>query len=58
MPDSASQFMLPQGTKWQGLMHEAEIEVKGIHYPVRWPGHQKLNDDGSLTLRPNLRPDV
>jgi len=25
---------------------------------VRWACHQKLNDDGSLTLRPNLRQDV
>ena len=36
----------------------AEIEVKGIRYPVRWACHQKLNDDGPLTLRPNLRPEV
>jgi hypothetical protein len=42
----------------QGLKLEAEIEVRGMHYPVHRPGHQKLNDDGSLTLRPNLRPDV
>jgi hypothetical protein len=53
-----AQFMLPQGTKWQGLKLEAEIEVRGMHYPVHRPGHQKLNDDGSLTLGPNLRPDV
>jgi hypothetical protein len=25
---------------------------------VRWACHQKLNDDGSLTLRPNLRQQV
>jgi hypothetical protein len=28
--------------------------VKGMRYPVRWACHQKLNDDGSLTLRSNL----
>jgi hypothetical protein len=25
---------------------------------VKWACHQKLNDDGSLTLRPNLRQQV
>jgi len=53
-----AQFELPQGTKWKGLRLRAEIEVKGMRYPVRWACHQKLNDDGSLTLRPNLRPDA
>jgi hypothetical protein len=53
-----AQFTLPQGAKWKGLKLKAEIEVKGMRYPVRWACHQKLNDDGSLTLRPNLRPDV
>jgi hypothetical protein len=53
-----AQFVLPQGTKWQGLKLKAEIEVKGMRYPVRWACHQKLNDDGSLILRPNLRPGV
>ena len=50
-----AQFVLPHGTKWQGLKLKAEIEVKGMRYPVRWACHQKLNDDGSLTLRANLR---
>ena len=49
-----AQFILPQGTKWQGARLRAEIEVKGMRYPVRWACQQKLNDDGSLTLRPNL----
>src|ERR1035437_6593548 len=53
-----AQFVLPQGTKWQGLRLRAEMEVKGIRYPVRWACHQKLNDDGSLTLRPNLHHNV
>jgi len=39
------------GTKWQGLHLKAEIEVKGQRYPVRWACRQKLNEDGSLTLR-------
>jgi hypothetical protein len=50
-----AQFVLPQATKWQGLRLRAEIEVKGMRYPVRWACHQKLNDDGSLTLRANGR---
>lgn len=53
-----AQFVLPRGTKWQGLKLKAEIEVKGMRYPVRWACRQKLNDDGSLTLRPNLRQQV
>ena len=50
-----AQFVLPQGTKWQGLRLIAEIEFKGMRYPVHWACHQKLNDDGSLTLRANGR---
>lgn len=49
-----AQLVLPQGTKFEGLKLKAEIEVKGMHYPVRWACHQKLNDDGSLSLRSNL----
>ena len=45
-------FPLPKGTAWQGLRLKAQIEVKGLRRPVRWACHQKLNDDGSLTLRP------
>ncbi|HXH67323.1 MAG TPA: hypothetical protein VNI81_08975, partial [Candidatus Limnocylindrales bacterium] len=50
-----AQFVLPKGTPFKGLKLRAEIEVKGMRYPVRWACHQKLNEDGSLTLRPNLR---
>lgn len=50
-----AQFVLPPGTKWQGLRLRAEIEVKGMRYPVRWACQQKLNDDGTLTLRANGR---
>jgi len=53
-----AQFVLPQGTKLKGLKLRAEIEVKGMRYPVRWACHKKLNEDGSLTLHPNLRQEV
>jgi hypothetical protein len=53
-----AQFVLPRQTKWQGLKLRADIEVKGMRYPVRWASHQKLNEDGSLTLRSNLRPEA
>ena len=53
-----AQFVLPSVADWKGLKLRAEIEVKGMRYPVRWACHQKLNDDGSLTLRPNLRQQV
>jgi hypothetical protein len=49
---------LPQGTQFEGLKLRAEIEVKDMRYPVRWACHQKLNDDGSLTLLKNLRQAV
>lgn len=47
-----AQLTLPKETKWQGLRVRGEIEVKGQRYPVRWACQQKLNDDGTLTLRP------
>ena len=47
-----AQFPLPKGTDWKGLRLKAELEVKGQRYPVRWACQQKLNADGSLTLRP------
>lgn len=53
-----AQFVLPKGTKWQGLRLRAEIEVKGMRYRIGWACRQKLNEDGSLTLRPNLQRDV
>ena len=45
-------FPLPKGTSWHGLRLKAELEVKGQQHPVRWACQQKLNDDGTLTLRP------
>jgi hypothetical protein len=50
-----AQFVLPPGTKFAGLKLKAEIEVKGMRYPVQWACRQRLNADGSLTLRANLR---
>ena len=51
-------FVLADVTYWKGLKLRAEIEVKGMRCPVRWACHQKLNEDGSLTLRPNLHRQV
>ncbi len=53
-----AQFVLPAGIKWQGLKLKAAIEVKGMSYPVPWACRQKLNEDSSLTLQPNLRGGV
>ena len=51
-------FAMPPQTKFEGLKLRAQIEVKGMLYPVRWACRQALNEDGSLTLRPNLRSQV
>jgi hypothetical protein len=48
-------LMLPSGAEWQGLKLKAELEVKGMRYPVRWACRQKTNPDGSITLKRNLR---
>jgi hypothetical protein len=53
-----AQLVLKDIKDWKGLRLKAEIEVKGVRYPMRWACHQKLNDDGTLTLRPNLRQDI
>ena len=50
-------LMLPAGVQWEGLRLKAELEVKGVRYPVRWACRQKVNSDGSLTLRHNYNPD-
>ncbi len=47
-------FILPKGTDWKGLKVKAELEVKGVLYPVEWACRQKLNNDGSLTLNANM----
>ena len=46
-----ARFALPAGTDWKGLLLKAELEVKGVRYPVRWACHQALEADGSLKLR-------
>src|SRR4029453_10815333 len=43
---------LPPGTDWKGLKLHAELEVKGVRHPVTWACRQKLEDDGTLRLRP------
>ncbi|MGN6278347.1 MAG: hypothetical protein ACTHM8_06465 [Sphingomonas sp.] len=40
---------------WTGLRLKAELIVKTVAHPVRWACRQTLNDDGSLTMRRNLR---
>jgi hypothetical protein len=57
VPGKIRQAMLPlpEGVNWEGLKLKAEIEVKGVRYPVRWSCRQKTNPDGSLTLRRNQR---
>jgi hypothetical protein len=48
-------LLMWQGTDdWAGLRLKAELEVKGLRYPVRWACRQPLNDDGTLTLRRNI----
>ena len=47
-------LMLPTGVNWIGLRLRAELEVKGVRYPLAWACQQKVNADGSLTLRRNL----
>jgi hypothetical protein len=49
-------LMLPAGAEWKGLRLKADLEVKGVRHPVRWACRQKVNADGSLTLRHNHNP--
>ena len=44
---------LPAGVAWNSgaLKLKAEIEVKGVRYPVPFAVAQKLNPDGSLTIQ-------
>jgi len=48
-------LLLPPGTEWQGLKLKAELEVKGVRHSVNWACAEKTNEDGSLTLRKDLR---
>ena len=42
---------LPKNVDWRGLRLSASIEIKSIEYPVTWACREKLNADGSLTLK-------
>ena len=48
---------LPTGVDWNSgrLKLKAELEVKGVRHPVPFTIAQKLNPDGSLTIKRNLR---
>jgi len=50
-------LVLPAGAQWEGLRLKGELEVKSVRYPVRWACRQKVNPDGSLTLRHNYKPE-
>ena len=47
------QASVPAGVDWNSgaLKLKAELEVKGVRYPVPFAVAQKLNPDGSLTIR-------
>ena len=47
-------FILPQGTKLEGLRMYAEIEVKGLRHKVNWACHQRTELDGALVVRRNI----
>lgn len=47
-----ARFVLPKGTKWEGLILKAEIVVKGVARSVRF-ACREVNADGSVTLRRN-----
>jgi hypothetical protein len=51
-------LMLPAGTQPAGLKLKAELEVKGVRHPIQWACRQKVNEDGTLTLRHNYRPEA
>jgi hypothetical protein len=59
-PTGVHQAMLtlPAGTQPAGLRLKAEIEVKGVRHPIGWACRQKVNADGTLTLRHNYRPEA
>lgn len=48
---------LPDGYNWNSgeLKLKAELEVKGVRYPIPFAIAQKLNPDGSLTIKRNNR---
>ena len=54
-PQGVRQAMmtLPKGFDWNcgALKLKAELEVKGVRYPVPFACSQPLNPDGSLTIK-------
>ena len=48
---------LPKGVSWDSgkIKLKAEIEVKLLKYPIPFAIDQKLNPDGSLTIKRNMR---
>ena len=49
-------MVLPEGIAWDsGIKLKAELEVKGVKYPVPFACAQRLNPDGSLTIRGSRR---
>jgi len=44
---------LPKGSNWIGLKLNAEIEVKGMRYPINWSCEKHIDADGALTLVQN-----
>ena len=55
-PTGIRQAMLtwPGMRDWQGLRLSAELEVKSVRHPLNWACRQRVNADGSLTLRRNI----
>ena len=44
-------MILPEGVAWNsGVKLKAELEVKGVKYPIPFACAQQLNPDGSLTI--------
>jgi hypothetical protein len=44
-------IILPKGMDGQQVILRAELEVNGVHRPVRWACYERTNPDGSLTIR-------
>lgn len=47
-------FVLPKGADWEKMEILAEIEVKGMRYPVNWACAQELGNNGALRLKRNI----
>jgi hypothetical protein len=51
-------LILPTGMDGQLVVLRAEIEIQGVHYPVRWACAQPTNPDGSLSIRLKRHSDA